>query len=99
MRKKKVDLVDQFKGRLVTVTTDMMTTVSQVDEEGQVSQSLPVALEAFVLAMDDHYFYLGVDTPYEVTDIVQRSSVKHIGLVRGVLDQLMDDSVPEGEMN
>lgn len=101
MRKKKVDLVSQFKGKLVTVTTDVMTTITQVDEETQVSQSMPVAFEAYVISMDDDYFYLGVDTPFQVTDVVQRTAVKHIGLIQNisVLDKILDESVPEGEMN
>lgn len=84
-------LFETFVGERVRVFTKQVLTESLSSEEGTASQNSPLALEGYLLDMDDVYIYLGMDADKvsAAVSVSQIVAVQEVGLP-DILSELLD---------
>ena len=96
-RKKKDLFYNIFIGELVEITTKSTIKTVKQEEDQITEQTVPVIFQAYLLDMDEEYYYLGQD-PDEVFSALRKDQCIYIAIVRenSILDDALDDlEVPE----
>ena len=92
MKKHGVAFYDIFVGEYVRLVTSSVSSTEVQNQKESVSQTGPVAIESYLVDMDDTFYYLGA-VPTAINQAIRIDNIIHIEIIdpRTMYDDLLEN--------